>query len=683
MIKILNHFKFCINASASFGALVFFVLTASAQQPAVLPIDTLLTKCLDDAIITGQYGESSLKNSVFKVRVIDAHRIQQLGAVNLKDVLANEINIRITQDPSLGSSISLQGVTGQNIKVLIDGVPVIGREGGNIDLTQINLNNVERIELVEGPMSVNFGSDALGGVINIITKKAKQNTFTNNIGTYYETIGQYNIDGGVCFGFKKYTFTANGGRNYFDGYDENEKVTRVKLWKPREQYFADATIATTGKTGNWRWQNSWFTEKVTSRDSGTITPFYARGLDKYYYTTRYTSSLFWDKKLNNNYSLNIIGSANYYKRVLKTLTKDLVSLTEEQTTAPDLNDTNYFYMLMSRGSLAKNKIGSKFNYQLGYEINHEFTEGGKIDGGEQQFSDYNLFASAELKPFKRLTLRPGFRAIHHTKFDAPFVPSINLKWDVTSYFKVRASYARGFRAPSLKEMYLKFVDPSHNVHGNPNLTAETGDNVQVFTTFEITRQKHHFRFEPSLFYNHITNMISLAMIDANTIEASYINVGQFTSRGFNVNMEYRTPVYGFQLGYALTGRNNSYAPQGEYYNSNELRGNFNYTHPKKHTTLALFCKYNGKLQAYQYNYTSNNVALGFIDAYSVFDATVTQPFFKKKLAITVGVKNILDVRNVRASISGGVHQNSSNNATIAMGRTGFFALRYTFNKVKS
>jgi outer membrane receptor for ferrienterochelin and colicins len=191
-----------------------------------------------------------------------------------------------------------------------------------------------------------------------------------------------------------------------------------------------------------------------------------------------------------------------------------------------------------------------------------------------------------------------------------------------------------------------------------------------------------FRFEPSLFYNHITNMIDLALVNTQTIEATYFNVGEFTSCGVNVNMEYKTPVYGLQVGYALTGRNNSYAPNGEFYNSNEVRFNFNATHPKKNTTIAFFYKYNGMLQAYQYNYTNNEVMLGYIDAFNVLDATVSQPFFKKRLNTTLGVKNILDVRNVRASIIGGVHQSSSNNAMIAMGRTLYFSIRYSINQIK-
>lgn len=653
-----------------------FIFHTRAQTTAQ---DTLRNEKLNDVIITGQYGENSLQNSVYKVKVIDSKRIQQQGAVNLKDVLANEINIRINQDPALGSSISLQGVTGQNIKLLIDGVPVIGREGGNIDLNQINMNNVERIELVEGPMSVSFGTDALGGVINIITKKPEQKQLRTHASTYYESIGQYNADAGVALAGKKWSVQASGGRNFFGGYSEDEN-SRFKTWKPREQYKADVNIGYTGKAGKFRVQNSWFNETVISRDSGVITPFYAYALDQYYKTHRLTTALFYDKKLSHDFTVNVITSYSNYRRVRNTLRKDLVTLNEENTDAPDKNDTNYFYLWMSRGTISRNAMGKKLNYQLGYEVNYETNEGSRIENGKQEISDYNIFASAEYKPFARFTLRPGLRAVYNTRFTAPLIPSVNIKIDIKSDLKLRASYAKGFRAPSLKEMYLNFVDPSHNVHGNPDLKAETGDNAQAFLSYEITRQKHILRVEPGIFYNHITNMIDLAMVNAQTIEATYFNVGKFTSTGLNVNTEYRTPVYSIQFGYAYTGRSNSYNPDNKFYFTNEYRANFSYTHPKKNTSFAIFYKYNGKLQAYQYNYISDKIELGYINGFSLLDASISQPFWAKRITITAGVKNIFDVNNVRASISGGVHQSGSNNAMIAIGRSYFASLKFNLFK---
>lgn len=125
-------------------------------------------------MVTGQYGANTADQSVYKVRVIDESRIKAQGAVNLRDVLTNDLNIRLSNDPVLGSSLTMMGVGGENIKILIDGVPMVGRTNGNIDLSQINLNNVERIEVVEGPLSVSYGTNALGGAINLITKKTKK-----------------------------------------------------------------------------------------------------------------------------------------------------------------------------------------------------------------------------------------------------------------------------------------------------------------------------------------------------------------------------------------------------------------------------------------------------------------------------------------------------------------------------
>ena len=126
---------------------------------------------LTGIVVTGQTETRKTESAPQKITVIDSKKIQQMGAVSLKDVLINELNFRQSNDQFLGASASIRGMGGQNIKVLIDGVPVTGRENGNIDLSQLVLANIERIEIIEGPMAVNFGSDALAGVINLITKK--------------------------------------------------------------------------------------------------------------------------------------------------------------------------------------------------------------------------------------------------------------------------------------------------------------------------------------------------------------------------------------------------------------------------------------------------------------------------------------------------------------------------------
>ena len=161
-------------------------------------------------VVTGQYKPVSADKSIYNIKLIGKNRIESKAATNLSDILSDELGIRLSNDPSTGTSMSLQGITGENIKILIDGVPVIGRLEGNIDLSQLNLDNVSQIEMVEGPMSVIYGSNALGGVINIITENSSHSQYKTSINSYYESIGTYNFNFLTSIRREKNRLTARG-----------------------------------------------------------------------------------------------------------------------------------------------------------------------------------------------------------------------------------------------------------------------------------------------------------------------------------------------------------------------------------------------------------------------------------------------------------------------------------------
>jgi outer membrane receptor for ferrienterochelin and colicins len=164
-----------------------------AQSFITVAEDTTKAKELETAVVTGQYKPQSVRNSVYQVKVISKERIQKQGAAKLQDVLNSELNIRFSQDIATGGSgITMLGMGGQNIKVLVDGLPLIGRQGttNEININQIDINSIERIEIVEGPMSVIYGADALAGVINIITKKALPAKLSVTAKVQEETVGK-------------------------------------------------------------------------------------------------------------------------------------------------------------------------------------------------------------------------------------------------------------------------------------------------------------------------------------------------------------------------------------------------------------------------------------------------------------------------------------------------------------
>ena len=225
-----------------------YVYTQEARKDSINTItkDWLFSDVLSEVVITGQLKNVAKKNAVHDIEVITSEVLNSGLFTDLSNILSFQNNIKISNDNILGSSINLQGVSGENIKILIDGVPVIGRLNGNIDVSQINLSNIDRIEVIEGPLSVDFGSDALAGTINIITKKEFKNKWTGSLNSYYETVGKYNNELFVNYQYKKHSFSNQFGRNYFSGWSKDDPLklipeatladtNRFKKWKPKEQ----------------------------------------------------------------------------------------------------------------------------------------------------------------------------------------------------------------------------------------------------------------------------------------------------------------------------------------------------------------------------------------------------------------------------------------------------------------
>lgn len=639
-------------------------------------------KTLQEVVVTAQYAPSKAEESMNKITVIESKKIEQMGAVNLRDVLTNSMNIRLSQDNILGSSMSLQGISGENVKFLIDGVPMIGRQNGNIDLTQINLQNIERIEIVEGPLSVQYGTNALAGTINLITK-ARANTHKRkvNLVTQYESIGHYNTSIQGQYSFKKSSINASFGRNYFDGWSISDKqfsyvgeakadTNRFQTWKPKEQYMADLGYAYRFKNMTLAASTGYFTETITNRGI-PLKPYYEKAFDDYYLTKRFDNNLSLNGKLAKNWNVNALAAYNYYTRNKHTFFTDLTTLNKIQTAASD-QDTSMFDLLMSRASFVRAKDSSRFQYELGYDINHENAEGKRIENKRKTIGDYAVFGTFEYK-IRKFTLKPGLRCAYNTQYASPLVPSLNLKFSPSASHVFRTSYAKGFRAPSLKELYFDFVDINHNIVGSKDLVAESSHNFSASWMNQMKYGEFRLQTDLSGFYNTIDNLITLAIISGT--KYSYVNIGKHKTQG--VRLLLKTNYKGLELnaGTGLIGRYNQLsesddAPTFSY--SPEVNGSVSYLLAKPKITFSAFYKYNGKLPSYQVD--DETVRQTYINPYSLMDVSMQKSFWTNRFAITIGCKNMLNVTNVMATQSGGAHSPSNSNMAIGSGRNYFVKL---------
>ena len=150
-------------------------------------------KDIDEIVVTGQYHQQSVDKSIYQVEVISQEDIKNRAASNISDILSYYLNFNTLPNSKNGDSeASLFGLDGQYFKVLIDNIPMVSDYGmgSNVDLTKINLDNVERIEIVRGSMGTDYGSNSLTGIVNIITRKKINSQWKVSGYVQEETVGK-------------------------------------------------------------------------------------------------------------------------------------------------------------------------------------------------------------------------------------------------------------------------------------------------------------------------------------------------------------------------------------------------------------------------------------------------------------------------------------------------------------
>ncbi|MBL7816258.1 MAG: TonB-dependent receptor [Saprospiraceae bacterium] len=646
--------------------------TEGGGVPTVLRKDT--TRLLQELVVTGTFKPIGLDKCVIPTRNIHIEKLATLGVQNVGDVLKFQSNFRIQQDPILGTGLSLQGVSGENIKILVDGVPVIGRQNGGIDLSQLNLMNVERIEVVEGPLSVQYGTNALAGTINIITKKSPTKGTELSVNNYYESVGHMNVGGAFGWRGDNQTLMVSAGRNFFGGWSDNniETPSRFQSWKPKIQYFADAQYNFRVGDIKFGYAGNFFDEFILNRGR-PLAPYNETAFDDNYKTQRFSNSFKANYTTKNQFIVNGLFSYNQYQRIKNTYYRDLVNLTQVLTQNEGDQDTSRFDLIAARGTVAKASDG-KLSYETGFDINVETGTGLRIQNRQQEIGDYAAFAAAEWCVTEGVTLRPGLRASYNTSYKAPVIPSLHIRWKLPNKWTARASWGRGFRAPSLKELYFYFVDINHNIVGNQNLKAESSDNINVVANYLSLGKKNDkniYKFEVSGFYNDIRNLISLAILRGGDNAYTYVNIDKFKTLGgqFLGEVTYGSLYLG--IGGALTRRINRFDNQSFSANTWEWRATGVYNNiAQTGFDLNVWYKYSGAVPGFIKN-EDGGVQNTFIGAYNMADLGLSRRFWKNRINFSTGCRNLFDVRNITAQIAGGAHSSGANTAALATGRNFF------------
>lgn len=661
--------------------------------------DTLFHKNLEELVVTGQYKPQTLKKSVYQVKIINNERIKQSGASNIQQVLNSQVGFRFAADNTLGTTdVQLMGMSGRNVKILLDGVPMVDRGDTRESLNQVDVNSIERIEIVEGPMSVSYGSDALAGVINIITKKNKNNGLTLTAKVQEETAGSeyhaFNYKGvhqqniGIDYKKNSWGFTAGGSHNDMNGFG-GDAYGREKEWLPKEQWLGNARISFDKGPLNVYLRTDVVHEDIL--DKGAINYGNYKAIDKKYSTDRFTNQLQGSYSFSKKLQLATTIAYTDYKRTTRTTRHDFEKNTDELTTGEGEQDISKFNSFVFRTTV-QYQLNNMISLQPGVDINSEAASGPRISNNPS-ITDYAAFVSAEIKAGNRLSLRPGLRFIKNSVYDAPpVIPSINTKLIISKKFDLRFAYAYGFRSPALRELYFYFVDANHNVVGNPNLKAENSNSFNASLNWSaLPKNNSTYSISLSGFYNAFNNQIDFALSSPTSNQYTYYNVNKAKTVGGTLENKYAYKNLESSLGFSYVGIFRKLYDEKDYTNetdkdflwSPEVNASVSYNVNAIKTKFNLFYKYTGKKPQLATGTNAANqpaLLIAETEAYHLADFTGTTKI-NKYLSLNAGVKNIFDVTNVNnnAAVSTSVH-NAGYNVAIGYGRSYFVGLNFQWNK---
>ncbi len=424
---------------------------------------------LEEVAVTATRTDKNTLDLPIPITIIDEKQIRQMGSMRLNEVLQEQTGLAIINDH--GTGLQMQGFASDYTLILIDGEPIIGRTAGTLDLTRLAVGNIERIEIVKGPSSSLYGSEALAGVVNIITKKAKQDGYSGEIRSRYGSNNTLDINGTGTFKMGKLSLTAFANRYSTSGYSLRPE-TGLKTVSPFQNYAFNTRLA---------YQLLPKTEVYT-----TLRYFSEFGNSIFNLTDTGTNSI---ESLTNiadiseyNLKLGLIQKIGKADRLLVhayTTRYDTRSLMVYNSDG-SLYDFSFFTQNFTRPEVQYDRHWNEKNTTtFGTGVVFEDVQATRYDD-KKYFRTYYGFLQHDIKLFNRLFIIAGARYDAHNVYGSRLSPKIAAQFKFLEQFRLKASFGQGFKAPDFRQIYLNFTNPSagYSVFGTGNLMV-AGKNTSV------------------------------------------------------------------------------------------------------------------------------------------------------------------------------------------------------------
>lgn len=527
---------------------IYFPIPLFAQI--IIVSDTIQSQG-DSIVVSATRSERKLSNVTVPVTILNAKIIQQIGALRLSDILKEQPGLTMTS--GFGTGVQLQGLNPDYTIILINGAPLVGRTAGVLDLNRIALGNIKKIEIIKGPSSSLYGSEAMAGVINIITDVATNIPLQTTI--RYGT--NNTIDAGMNNALASKSIFYQGYYNYYstDGYSIRPN-SAARVTTPISRFATNQQLKFNVKDNTQILLHTRLTREEIKNDITVINggvSIQSNGEEK---NTDYNIATTLNHRFSNNMKTSFRSYITEYNA-----TQNLVTISGTPYT--DILNHNF------------NRIENQTDWALGKNIISIFGGGFVVEGVKSSRYESEkvrktnaiqyAFSQWEWSPNSKLIIIGGIRFDHNQTYASAISPKGSMLYKFNNQNKIRFSIGQGFKAPDFRQLYLDFTNAAagaysvfgtvqaQKVIGQLNTLGQIGtlyNNYYLLKSLQpefSTGLHFSWEFEPNtksflsiqFFKNDIRNLIEVQQVGAYITGSqiySYLNIGRAFTSGAELEM---------------------------------------------------------------------------------------------------------------------------------------------------
>lgn len=481
---------------------------------------------LQEVVVTGTGTQHLLKDAPVQTEVISHRQLQQFAGKSIEDILSGLTASFAFNENDMGSHLQMNGLGNSYVLILVDGRRLHGDNGGENDLSLIDPHNIEKIEIVKGASSALYGSDAIAGVINIITRKHREQGLmlenTSRVGSYGD-IRQHN---GIALNYGKFSSYTNFQLQHSDGWQN----TSEEALSQTEYHITDSRNKTVNRHTNWQLAEHLtyqLTPKIELYADGSI--YWKRiyrpcgkhpGVDVKTYDMQYNnSSISAGGKWKLNETDVITLDADWKRHAYKYVYTD-TTLTDGYVNGRFTNYFPYFpgdKELQSDQRLTQISLKGVFALpyeqmlSAGFDYRYDWLEAPmRVKGGKATDNTQAIYVQDEWALLNPLYLTAGLRLTRNEGFGTRLTPKLSAMLKLGE-LRLRATWSQGYKTPTPKELHYQYIRNMNGVYlylGNTDLKAQTSNYFGVSAEYTLG----HLTMTLSGYYNKVDNMIALVTI---------------------------------------------------------------------------------------------------------------------------------------------------------------------------